>query len=472
VTATTDLPIAGIAIPTDLFFATAAWLAAILHTYLHVFLLTLWDALAEAPPGLGRLRLADRVFPWLVNDWALRRLPDNATTPRPMDRLADRVTDLVIWWATPLLLVGFWWRSMPAHSAWLTLIIAGALGLSLFTSVHGWHRAKARLSRPGTALASGNLAPPPIWRRLGIAVGVFLIALSLLRTEIGAIRIGPLRSDAFLLAGIDLAGEKIAQRPADWRDREIARRRFHVEWCHDNGLPPQACEHDLPETQAHARAIWCVDNAIDSGDCRARFATLDGAFVTEWREERRAEIANIVKPDLNGRDLRAASAPQAFIAGVDLTEAHLEGADLKGAQLEGANLRSAHLQGAYLVWARLQSAEWVGATIGASPAHSPNCTSGLGLTQSQLDLVIGDDATILPLDAETGEQLHVWSCWEDEAAAAFVEIITRHHDKWTADALRRFMMDEGWLCGERQYPRPEGDRPRRTGRLAERTGTD
>jgi len=46
VTATTDLPIVDIAIPTDRFFATAAWLAAILHTYLHIFLLKLWDALA------------------------------------------------------------------------------------------------------------------------------------------------------------------------------------------------------------------------------------------------------------------------------------------------------------------------------------------------------------------------------------------------------------------------------------------
>ena len=76
-----------------------------------------WDALAEAPPKVGkvgaeRLKLGERVFPWLVNDWALRRRPDRAATERPMDRLADFVTALVVWLATPLVLAGFWWRSM------------------------------------------------------------------------------------------------------------------------------------------------------------------------------------------------------------------------------------------------------------------------------------------------------------------------------------------------------------------------
>ncbi len=82
-TAVTSLPIVNIAIPTTVFFWTAAWLAAVLHTYFHLFLLKLWDALAEAPPEIGkpdevRLKLGERVFPWLVNDWALRLRPDRA----------------------------------------------------------------------------------------------------------------------------------------------------------------------------------------------------------------------------------------------------------------------------------------------------------------------------------------------------------------------------------------------------------
>jgi hypothetical protein len=242
VTATTTLPIVNVAIPTTTFFWTAAWLAAVLHTYLHLFLLRLWDALAEAPADLGELELAERVFPWLVNDWALQRRPDRPLETRPMDRLADTVTLVLVWLATPLVLVGFWWRSMPAHDAWLTLDIAGALGLSLWTSAHGWLRAKARLRVSGRLQesTSSSVALPPVWRRCAMALGIALVTLSRLWTEIGSVQIGPFRSEGFLLASIDPVGAEIAVRPDDWRGHELARRRFRVGWCRDDGLPPRA----------------------------------------------------------------------------------------------------------------------------------------------------------------------------------------------------------------------------------------
>ena len=215
VTATTTLPIINVAIPTTTFFWTAAWLGAVLHTYLHLFLLRLWDALAEAPAELDGLRLGERVFPWLVNDWALRRRPDRPLETRPMDWLANTVTLVLVWLGTPLILTAFWWRSMPAHDAWLTLAIAGALGLSLFTSAHGWHRAKARLRRPGKVekSSSGSTVLPPAWRGTGIAIGAVLIALSLLRTEIGSGRAFPSR--CFTAR---------QHRPGGRRDRRAARR--------------------------------------------------------------------------------------------------------------------------------------------------------------------------------------------------------------------------------------------------------
>ncbi|MFV0475931.1 MAG: hypothetical protein ACK5MQ_17270, partial [Pikeienuella sp.] len=40
-----------------------------------------------------------------------------------------------------------------------------------------------------------------------------------------------------------------------------------------------------------------------------------------------------------------------------------------------------------------------------------------GLTQSLLEFAIGDQETILPLDAETGKQLFVWSCWPEKSEA-------------------------------------------------------
>ncbi len=160
--------------------------------------------------------------------------------------------------------------------------------------------------------------------------------------------------------------------------------------------------------------------------------------------------ADLVLARLEGADLW-----EARLEGADLSGARLEGATLAGARLEGADLRWARLEGANLGEARLQSAEWAGATIGPSPAHSADFTDGRNLTQSQLEFVIGNADTLLPRDAETGEPLHVWSCWEEAAAARFIEIWTARRDI-APDKLREWIISEGWICGPDNPRRPVG----------------
>ena len=104
----TQLPLVGIAIPTMTFFLTAPVLGAALHVYLHLYLLKLWDALAEAPSSIDDAALGDRVFPWLVVDWALRRRSDAATRARPLDRLGNWVMAGLVWLAAPIVLGWFW----------------------------------------------------------------------------------------------------------------------------------------------------------------------------------------------------------------------------------------------------------------------------------------------------------------------------------------------------------------------------
>jgi hypothetical protein len=205
-------------------------------------------------------------------------------------------------------------------------------------------------------------------------------------------------------------------------------------------------------------ARWCADNDTEEG-CDHRFGTLAADFDRDWTIERRAYLDTIPGPDLNGRDLRGASVNRAFLAGINLIRARLEGASLRLARLEGADLGSARLEGVDLSTARLESAESADSTIRASPTHSANFADGRGLTQTQLATVIGDGDTILPRDAETGEQLHVWSCWADPPPTLAV-LLRRWPESMHAD------IRADWLCNERRYPRPEGDPPRRTGRPA------
>ena len=94
-----------------------------------------------------------------------------------------------------------------------------------------------------------------------------------------------------------------------------------------------------------------------------------------------------------------------------------------------------------------QSAEWAGATFAASPAHSVDFTAGKNLTQTQLAQVIGDADTVLPLDADTGEQLYVWSCWEEAPPS----LRALEMDPWADAELRA-----EWLCAEGETPRKVG----------------
>lgn len=130
----------------------------------------------------------------------------------------------------------------------------------------------------------------------------------------------------------------------------------------------------------------------------------------------------------------------------------LEGANLSEARLEGADLGGAGLEGTDLGGAALQSAEWAGATFAASLAHSADFTGGRNLTQSQLAQVIGDGDTILPLDAETGEPLDVWTCWAEPPPT--LDGLLR---RWPASL--HYRIRALFLC-------PPGVAPERTGRPA------
>jgi len=63
-------------------------------------------------------------------------------------------------------------------------------------------------------------------------------------------------------------------------------------------------------------------------------------------------VADVVKDNLNGANLRGA-----YLNGADLNGANLRGAYLSGADLNGANLYGANLRGAYLYGADLNGAD-------------------------------------------------------------------------------------------------------------------
>ncbi|MGF1659606.1 MAG: pentapeptide repeat-containing protein [Rubrimonas sp.] len=186
---TVDLPLVNIAIPTSVFFWSAAWLAAAFHAFLQIHLLKLWDPLAALPATWKGRPVAEALHPWIVIDWGLRRRPDAeaATVHRPLAGLADAVALTAVWLAGPAVIAAFWWRSMPAHDEGMTIAIAAALLLAVYASRRNWRRARAALDRaPLRAAVEPEKDRLRFRGRLWLGLlGALLLAVSWARTEGG-----------------------------------------------------------------------------------------------------------------------------------------------------------------------------------------------------------------------------------------------------------------------------------------------
>ena len=82
--------------------------------------------------------------------------------------------------------------------------------------------------------------------------------------------------------------------------------------------------------------------------------------------------------------------------GADLRWTQMDGADLFEAQMEGADLSAAQMEGADLSGTDLRRSEWAGASNRAVAGPSADLRGAQGLTQGQLEELIGNADTLLP----------------------------------------------------------------------------
>ena len=233
----TQLPLVDVQIPTASFFYAAPILGAALYTYLHLFLIKLWEAHGEA-----RTRDADPTHHWLVNDYVLIRQGDPTARARPLSWLVGSITLLLVWLAGPIVLGYAWWRSMPAHNEWMTLLIAACFFTTLVVGFTSWTTARARLHdnrrppgrRPAQARGRRVRAGP---RRRQLAPH---------RRRRSIVTSAPFPStDTSCVAPTDLSTRPPlrGEPPADWREHDYARGRYREDWCERHEVPLATCEH-------------------------------------------------------------------------------------------------------------------------------------------------------------------------------------------------------------------------------------
>ncbi len=478
--AETQLPLVGITVPVKAFFYVAPVLVAALYAYLHLYLMTLWDGLADAPARIDGQPLSDRVFPWLISYAALwernRTRKDGCAAPRALGRLVVFVSLLLGWLFGIAVMLGLWLRSMPAHEEWLTLWIGFWLWFAALIGLTGFASAAKRMagaSRARVARAQG------VRRSWGVALAVALAFLSWETTEGGLI---PHATGVPppLLYRADLVLAELTRKPSGWLPWHLWMEDFEEKFRRREGIEPgpdltgeQETAFKKEATERYAEYISQLD-APDLRRADLRSARMSSTFLPG---------ANLRKAAMQGANLRNAAMQRvnlfrAKMQGANLLRAKMQGADLREAEMQGADLREAEMQGAQLDWTRkkgdkfdgtrvqgdtragtrmqgadlreaqMQDADCNSAILQGALLHSANVTCR-NLTQAQLDGAVGNLETALP------RGLTVASCLEtlpEDVVAALVH----HPEKGNRFRPSRAQVRDALLCEPGETPHATG----------------
>lgn len=403
--AETDLPVVNISVSTVSFFVAAPVLLAALYVYLHIYLCSLWVAIAKCPPRIGNGSLGDRMYPTMlctaalvVRRWVRHETQDPIDGPQ-FDSAA--ISGLMVWLFCPIVLGVLWWRSMPYHDEWLTLWIAILLWITIIGgTASGFQLYYAmRYSR----LSNRRVLKRPFadpFTIISLAELIFLGTVSWERTESGSF---------IPLAEANMARAELTIKPADWQHYEIWledwEHQFRVRECPNALRSGSPCPDDkLKRFRRETAQRWAtLTGALDSPDLRTadlRNAGLRGAFLSgaslelPWPRDTRAKPSGALLQgaDLSGARMEGADFRHARLEGASLHSARLEGADFTNARLEGASLVNARLDGADLRYARLHNAYF-----GSTQLRGADLRNTHGLTQAQLNQsACGDKYTQLP----------------------------------------------------------------------------
>ncbi|MDP1668509.1 pentapeptide repeat-containing protein [Phaeovulum sp.] len=378
----TQLPLIGVMIPTNLFFYIAPALGALLYVHLHIYLLKLWKALADAPTSFVGNPLSERASVWVVVDMALAHRP-GASHAYSLRGLAGFVTFVSIFLFGPIILLTFWWRSMPKHDEVLTVI---ACGVPLIASLYAGTKSYMDLRRAMRQV-------PPSGENSGYFGKTALIFLFVLACLV-AIGGGWLMTEGVLAGCTDyfnsrktnclknldprqfarakLEFVRFAILPVGWVDANVAEPTFRAEWCNRNGIDLLACgAGPLASTSPSPisefqRRSWCAARSVTpvgQDACAEAFDSLELAYPEAWRSARLATLNSLSSVDLQEADLRGAYLAGANLTRTNLRSARLDRADMTGAILEGTIFSAAQLELAGLSRANMRFAILVGANL-------------------------------------------------------------------------------------------------------------
>jgi uncharacterized protein YjbI with pentapeptide repeats len=131
---TTPLPIIQTPIPLAGFYWVAPFLLVFLFFYFHLQLQHNWRIVSRLPAIFpDGVPIDQKLFPWQLNMWCRNFFPVLNPDKNLKAKWQDFPIVFFIYWTTPTVLLGFWFRYLPCHDWWTWFHIILYMATSIFS---------------------------------------------------------------------------------------------------------------------------------------------------------------------------------------------------------------------------------------------------------------------------------------------------------------------------------------------------
>ena len=330
------LPVLRRSVPAATFFLLAPAFIFLTYLWMHSSLQNLWDALASLPARFPDGSVPrEQKYSATISGFVRAYLPLIQGQGPSIERFRRFITRVLVWWAVPLTLVGFWLRFLVRRDPSISYFHAFLLTLSVFYAQWLWHVARMTLETGGVAERGRmrRLGKPRAFSRLSFTgLTMFIVILttsvsvsprSVDRTESWSTLLPSALGSTSWRTYFNVDGMDLSQKPSSWDGNDLSLVR-------GGGFL--------------SRNLGCVSAAqVFAVKADFRRAYLGGANLTA-SDLRHAQFdgANLMSAVLTAADLRGASFQNA-----NLQRAVLAKANLQGAFIQGVDFRSVDLKESY-----------------------------------------------------------------------------------------------------------------------------
>lgn len=393
------MPILGIDIPLVRFYMVAPLLLVSLYIYFHLSLQRLWEELADLPAVFPDGKPLDRkAYPWLMNGLVRAHAPRLRKNRTHLSRWQTRISSLLAWGLVPMTLLVLWGRYLRSHDWVVTRMHVALIAITLGMGV-------GFLRLAGSTLRGSEWFPflsQRAWKTARAFSGVVAVGTGLVLWLLSFGAIEGVNRNVVWSEDVAVALVK--------RYYLLDPRRWEPLVLQAVGYSPSAVLDDAPLSTKPAN--WSplkpdLDSVrgADLEERNLRFASAYNAFFVNAY----LHYADLRWGDFRESDFRRADLRDTLMAGANLRDAHMAEADFRKAQLaesrfyatelerakfKGAYARNANFENAKLRGADLTDVDLSGATLVKAqlqeytddPTQTPKKTLLIGATLEGADL--------------------------------------------------------------------------------------